>query len=224
MFDNIFATESGMFAVSPKTYLIAVGIAFACGIVVAVAATLRSRVTKSFLMSLILLPPIVATVILMVNGNVGTGIAVAGAFSLVRFRSVPGRAKEIAAIFLVMTAGLACGAGYVMAALLFAVITAAAYLILSLVPMASEREWELRITVPESLSYYDAVDDLFAEYARRVTLASVKTTGMGSLYKLRYRLELKDKNKSKELIDKLRCRNGNLEISLTEATQSGEEL
>ncbi len=209
---------------TPTVYLICTAFAFLCGVIVALAACFKNRVTKSFLMSLVLLPPIVETVILMVNGNVGTGIAVAGAFSLVRFRSVPGRAKEIAAIFLVMTAGLTCAAGYPGIALLFSLITAAAILLLSFIPVKSEKESDLRITIPESLNYADVFQDVFAEYTRGTRLVQVKTTNMGSLYKLYYRVQLKNAAKTREFIDALRCRNGNLEISITAAAENGEEL
>lgn len=205
-------------------YLTCTGVAFLCGVIVALAASYKNRITKSFLISLILLPPIVETVILMVNGNVGTGIAVAGAFSLVRFRSVPGRAKEIAAIFLVMTAGLTCAAGYPGIAVLFSLITAVAMLVLALIPVKAEKESELRITIPESLHYTDAFADLFATYTKGARLVQVKTTHMGSLYKLFYRVQLKDVAKTQEFIDALRCRNGNLEISITGAVESNEEL
>ena len=205
-------------------YLIATAVSLVCGIIAALAASYRTNVSKSFLITLILLPTIVETVIIMVNGNVGTGIAVAGAFSLVRFRSVPGKAREIAAIFLAMTAGLASAAGYVAIALLFTVVTALITLVLARLPVKSERALDLRITIPESISYSTAFDDLFAEYTKNRKLISVKTTNMGSLYKLLYRVELKDRNDTQKFIDALRCRNGNLEIALTDAAERGEKL
>ena len=144
---DLFASVSNG-TLTLNTYLICTACAFICGIIAALAASFRSNISKSFLISLILLPTIVQTVIIMVNGNVGTGIAVAGAFSLVRFRSVPGKAKEIAAIFLTMTAGLACAAGYVAIAILFTAITSAAMLVITLIPVRAEKEYELRIKVP----------------------------------------------------------------------------
>ena len=206
------------------TYLSCLFIAFACGAIVALAASFRSRVTKSYLISLILLPAIVATVIIMVNGSVGTGIAVAGAFSLVRFRSVPGKAKEIAGLFLTMSAGLACAAGYVSVALLFTVITSAIMLIVSLIPISGEHEMELRITVPEALNYDEAFDDVLKQYTKHYRLSQVRTTNMGSLYRLDYRIVLKDPTQSREMIDELRCRNGNLEIRITVAPERVEDL
>jgi hypothetical protein len=209
---------------TPEKYLICAGCALLCGIIAALAASFRSHTTKSFIVSLILLPAIVQTVIMMVNGNVGTGVAVMGAFSLVRFRSVPGKAKDIVSIFLTMTAGLACASGYVGIALLFTVLVSIGMIITVLFPVKSERALDLRITIPESISFSDAFDDVLAEYTKNHTLVSVKTTNMGSLYRLQYRIELKDSEKMKEFIDTLRCRNGNLEISVSVASQGAEEL
>lgn len=175
-----------------EDYLICTAVAFLCGIIVTFAASYKSKLTKSFAMSLVMLAPIIETVILMVNGNIGTGIAVAGAFSLVRFRSVAGRAREITLIFLVMTAGLACAAGYVAIAILFSIILCVALIILARLPLRSERELELRITIPETLNFSEAFEDLFGQYTKRHELASVKTSNMGSLYKLLYKIELKD--------------------------------
>ena len=207
-----------------EDYLICTAVAFLCGIIVTFAASYKSKLTKSFAMSLVMLAPIIETVILMVNGNIGTGIAVAGAFSLVRFRSVAGRAREITLIFLVMTAGLACAAGYVAIAILFSIILCVALIILARLPMRSERELELRITIPETLNFSEAFEDLFSQYTKRHELASVKTSNMGSLYKLLYKIELKDSGTSKEFIDQLICRNGNLEITLADTSERNEEL
>ena len=220
---GIFApiTEEG---ITLTVYLICMAASLICGLLVALTSLFRNRVTRSFLLSLLFLPAVVQTVIVMVNGNLGTGVAVMGAFSLVRFRSVPGKAREIVCLLLSMTAGLACAAGYVAVAVLFTAILCIGMIVVSLIPVRVERELELHITVPESLSYSDAFDDLFATYLKKVTLVSVKTTNMGSLYKLLYRVELKDRKQSKALIDDLRCRNGNLEICLTEAPTIGDEL
>ena len=205
-------------------YLICTLVSLVCGLVIVLASSFRSSVSKSLALSLLLLPAIVETVIIMVNGNVGTGIAVAGAFSLVRFRSVPGKARDIAAIFLAMTAGLTCAAGYVAIALLFTVIISVIMIVAVLIPMRSDKEYELRITVPESLSYSEAFDDVFKKYSKSARLTKVKTSNMGSLYKLHYKIRLSDKTHVKEMIDELRTRNGNLEISLDIDTERSEEL
>lgn len=207
-----------------KWYLICTATALLCGLIAALASAFRSDTTRSFAISLIVLPAIVETVIIMVNGNLGTGVAVMGAFSLVRFRSVPGKAKEIAAIFLAMTAGLACAAGYIWIALIFTLIVCALMLLFSIIPMKNESALELRITVPESLCFEDAFDDIFDEYLKSRTLLGVKTSNMGSLYKLRYRVCFKQSGKTKEFIDRLRCRNGNLELSLTVAADTQDTL
>lgn len=207
---------------TPQGFFLGLAAAFACGLLVAFVTGFRSRSSRSFTVSLILLPMIVHTVITMVN-DVSTGVAVMGAFSLVRFRSVPGKARDIVSIFLAMTAGLACASGYIGIAFLFTLAVCLVYLVLALVPLG-DRSVDLRITVPESLRYSHEFDDLFAEYTLGHRLIKVKTTNMGSLYKLTYRIKVKDPEKNQEFIDKLRCRNGNLEISIAEAADNPEEL
>lgn len=205
-------------------YLLCLLAAGICGILSAVAAAFRSHASKSFLTSLILLPMIVCTVITMVNGNIGTGVAVMGAFSLIRFRSVPGKAKDIVGIFLAMTAGLACAGGYVGIALVFTLIVGLGMIIVTLIPMGNESSMDLRITIPESLRYANEFDDLFDKYLKSHRLLQAKTTNMGSLYKLHYRVQMKNPKQSQAMIDELRCRNGNLEISLSEVMSGAEEL
>ena len=218
-FESILETNTVL-----NAYLIALAVSLVCGALTAFAAGFRSYATKSFLICLILLPMIVTTVIMMVNGNVGTGVAVMGAFSLVRFRSVPGKAKDIAAIFLTMTAGLACAAGYVAIAVLFTVLVCAVMVVLSFIPMGVQKIMDLTVTVPETLHFHDAFADVFAKYTSSCRLVRTKTTNMGSLYKLFYKVRLKDRNQLQAFIDDLRVRNGNLEISLAEAEDNGEDL
>ena len=220
LFDTILISAD----IDILTYLLCLASAGACGVLSALAASFRTHASKSFLTSLILLPMIVCTVIAMVNGNVGTGIAVMGAFSLIRFRSVPGKARDIVVIFLAMTAGLACAGGYVAIALLFTLIVCLGMVIVSLIPMGSERSMDLHITIPESLRYANEFDDLFDKYLKAHRLIQVKTTNMGSLYKLHYRVEMKDAKQGQAFIDELRCRNGNLEIALCEVMGGVEEL
>ena len=209
---------------SVSTYLICLLCAGVCGLITAAAMSGKESISRSFFLSLVVLPIIVTTVIFMVNGNIGTGIAVAGAFSLVRFRSAAGKAKDISAIFLVMTAGLSCAAGYLAVALLFTVIASGVVLLLSQIPLRSDRLLELHITVPESLHFTDAFDDLFEKYTGECKLVKAKTSNMGSLYKLEYKIEMKNLSAAQEFIDALRCRNGNLEIALLESTEGGDEL
>ena len=187
----------------------------------------KSRYTKSFVITLAMLPAIVAVVIMMVNGNVGAGVAVAGAFSLVRFRSVPGAAKEIGTIFLAMGAGLICGMGYLLYAIIFAGILGLVMLLLNLINLGKNKNCKdktLRITIPEDLNYEDAFTDIFQQYTGSFDLISVKTTNMGSLFKLNYHISLKDLSKEKEFIDALRCRNGNLEIAIARQEVNVNEL
>ena len=213
---------TGSFSVGQ--YLLCLLFAGLCGVLAALALSRESTSSRSFLISLVVLPIIVTTVILMVNGNVGTGIAVAGAFSLVRFRSAAGRARDISAIFLVMAAGLACAAGYVAIALLFTLIASGLILLLSRVPMSCDRFAALHITVPESVHFANAFDDLFDEYTKSRKLVKAKTSNMGSLYKLDYKIEMKDPDRLQEFLDALRCRNGNLEIAILNDAEGGEEL
>ena len=220
---SIFSSVlTGSFSVG--LYLLCLLVAGVCGVITALAMSRESSASHSFLISLVVLPIIVTTVILMVNGNVGTGIAVAGAFSLVRFRSAAGKARDISAIFLVMTAGLACAAGYVAIALLFTLIASGVLLLLSRIPMSCDRFVALHITVPESVHFADAFDDLFEEYTKSRKLIKAKTSNMGSLYKLDYKIEMKDPEAVQEFLDALRCRNGNLEIALLNDAEGGEEL
>ena len=219
IFDSVM---TGSFSIG--TYLLCLLVAGLCGAITALALRRESTASRSFLISLVVLPIIVTTVILMVNGSVGTGIAVAGAFSLVRFRSAAGKARDITAIFLVMTAGLACAAGYIAAALLFTVVASALMAVLSRVPMRCERSLELHVTVPESLHFADAFDDLFRQYAKTWKLVKAKTSNMGSLYKLHYRIEMKDPSRTQEFLDALRCRNGNLDIAILNDTEGEDSL
>ncbi len=229
--DNIFASlfESGTTAaISVSDFLLCMFVSLIAGLVSACIYIYKNKYTKSFAVTLALLPAIVCAVIMMVNGNIGAGVAVAGAFSLVRFRSVPGTAREICAIFLAMAVGLIMGMGYLALGLLFALIVGFVDFIYNKTNFGEMKtdfgEKSLRITIPEDLDYTDVFDDLFAKYTIRHELVSVKTTNMGSLYKLTYKLTLRDYNKEKEFIDQLRCRNGNLEISSSKQETGINEL
>ena len=207
-------------------YLICTAVSLVLGGLIAFTAGFRSRVSKSMLLALFLIPAVVQTVIMLVNGSLGTGVAVMGAFSLVRFRSVPGNAKEIVSIFLAMATGLATAMGYVALAALFVLIFCAVIIIWSFVkiPEHDDLTRDLKITVPEDLNYAHAFDDIFDEHTRSARLLTVKTTNMGSLFKLIYRIELKNEDMVQELIDGLRCRNGNLEIAVALPAPDGNSL
>lgn len=185
------------------------------GIAAALLLTRGTRTTQSFAVTIAVLPLAVQVVIMLVNGNLGAGVAVAGAFGLVRFRSAPGSAREIAAIFFAMTLGLATGMGYLGLAALFFVIFAAALLLLSVLKLGQGAAAEriLKITIPENMDYDGLFTDVFEQYLRTYELEQVKTTNMGTLYELQYRVVLRQPQVSKAFLDALRCRNGNLTIS-----------
>lgn len=220
LFTTIFAENSFTMPI----YLLCAAVAVVCGVVTAFSASFKNHISKGFFVSLITLPFIVLTVILMVNGSVGTGVAVMGAFSLIRFRSAPAKAKDICAIFASMTAGLICAAGYLGIAAFFTVIFSAITLILNAVSFKSERTLDLRITIPESINYCEAFNDLFQKYTSSLRIVAVKTTDMGSLYKLTYKIIMKNDSMIKDFIDELRCRNGNLEIMISDSITDAEEL
>lgn len=211
---------------SVSDFLICICVSLLIGMFLAYAYAYKSTYTKSFIMTMGMLPAIVCVVIMMVNGNVGAGVAVAGAFSLVRFRSVPGTAKEIAAIFLAMGCGLICGMGYLFFAVLFAGILGVGMMVFtaSSIGTYNENEKVLLITVPEDLNYGSIFDDCFEQYTTSRELVSTKTTNMGSLFKLTYHLRMKDRTQEKEFIDALRVRNGNLDINLMKREDAAYEL
>ena len=227
IFKGIFDSAS-VTVISAADFLLCVGVALLIGGLIALAASRKTGYTNSFLVSLFALPALSCVVIMMVNGNVGAGVATAGAFSLVRFRSAPGSAKEIAAVFTSMALGLACGMGYPGFAFLFGLILALADTLYAHSSFGEIRGGSLHktllITVPESLEYNGVFDDIFSEYTREARLVRVKTTNLGSLNRLSYELRLKRPGCEKAMIDELRCRNGNLEISLGEQSTEHNEL
>ncbi len=174
----------------------------------------RNRSSRSFLLTLVLLPAIVQVIIMMVNGNLGTGVAVMGAFGLVRFRSMPGNAREISSVFLAMAVGLADGMGYIgIASFVTAVVGIVTVILMSLPDRSGQLlRKDLRVTIPENLDYSGIFDDIFSTYTRRAELVRVKTVNMGSLYELNYTVDLKNGEKEKAMLDEIRCRNGNLPI------------
>lgn len=209
MLDSIIGTT-----ITLRVFLICTGVSLALGLCTALLCMFRSSYTQSFVVTLAMLPAVIQVVIMLVNGNIGTGVAVAGAFTLVRFRSVPGTAREIGMIFLAMAVGLATGIGHVALAVLFFCIMAAFLLALTQFGFGAghANERELKITIPENLDYDGLFDDLFEKYTRSAHLEKVKTTNMGTLYELDYRIVLRETQVSKAFLDELRCRNGNLNI------------
>lgn len=226
-FDGLFDTDMTV-VISVTDFLLCIGCSLLIGLVLAFGYMYRSRYTKSFIVTLALLPAVVCVVIMMVNGNVGAGVAVAGAFSLVRFRSVPGTAKEITMLFLAMGAGLITGMGYLGFALLFTIIMCVLSVLYNCLDFGFAKNAAiyktLHITIPEELDYSGVFDEILKEYTKSYELTCVKTTNMGSMFRLNYNLILKDSSLEKEMIDKLRCRNGNLEITVSKQETAVAEL
>lgn len=200
--------------------------ALICGLIIAGAYMIKNKYSRSFVITLVLLPAIVELVIVLVNGNIGAGVAVAGAFSLVRFRSAPGKGQEITSIFLAMAVGLALGMGYIGIAVTFSVIIAGINLLLNVIGFGGRENVErmLRITVPENLDYENRFDDIFTKYLDSYDYEEVKTVNMGSLYKISLKVVMKNGASVKEMMDEIRKRNGNLEISMGRPVTAQESL
>ena len=221
MIESIIENE-----ITTSSFLICILASLFLGVVIALSYTFRSQYSKNFVLTLALLPAIVQMVIMMVNGNIGVGVAVAGAFSLVRFRSVPGNAREIGSVFLSMAVGLATGMGFIWVAAVFTAIIVVLTVFYTFVGLGSTKsaERELKITIPENIDFTNLFDDVFKEYTSFNELGKVRTVNMGSLFQLVYRVRLRDVNKTKEFLDTLRCRNGNLDISCSLPAYGKEEL
>lgn len=230
MLNNIFGsifTNVATASITPLQFLISLGSSLVIGLILALAYMYRSQYTKSFVITLSMMPAMVCIVIMMVNGNIGAGVAVAGAFSLVRFRSAAGSAKEIGAIFLAMGAGLACGMGYIAFGFCFSIFLGIIWMLYSQSSFGEKKtddaQRTLRVIIPEDLDYTTVFQDLLTEYTDKCQLVKVKTANLGSLFKITWNITLKDPSQEKEFIDKLRCRNGNLEIAIgTQENQSNE--
>ncbi len=213
MFDSILGNTLTL-----QSFLICIIFALVLGCILAI---LHMKTTKeynaNFVTTLFILPTLVSVVILLVNGNLGTGVAVAGAFSLIRFRSVPGNSREILNVFFAMAIGLAVGTGYVGFATLFTLITALISYILYKLKFGESSKLikKLKIVIPEDLDYTDAFDKVFDKYLVNYNLDSAKTTNLGSMFELTYNVELKSDINEKKFIDELRVINGNLKIVLT---------
>lgn len=222
MLDSVFSGGS----LNPGYVVLALGLAIVLGTIAALYYTRRNVTTRSFAMTLAVLPLITATVILVVNGNLGAGIAVAGSFSLIRFRSAQGSGQEILSVFLAASLGLCLGAGYIAVACLLLLLYLAALTILGLVHLGEkgEQRRELKISIPEVLDYEGLFDDLLNSYADSWELDRVKTIEMGSVYQLVYQLTPKDITSTKGFLDSIRSRNGNLPVSLGKIPQTRESM
>jgi len=227
LFKGIFDSDLTN-VISMSGFFLCIGTALLIGLIFAGMYMYRTRCSKGFVVTLALLPATVCMVIMMVNGNVGAGVAVAGAFSLVRFRSAPGTAKEIGAIFLAMASGLITGMGYLAYAILFSVIMAMIFIIYTEFERRSTNKEglykTLHITIPEDLDYDEVFDEIFKDYLSDYELTQVKTSNMGSMFRLTYNITLFRNASLKEMINKLRCRNGNLEITVSKQDNTGMML
>lgn len=228
MFTSILnQTVEGSVSMSLSEAVICTGTALVLGIILAVVYMLQGRHSKQFTVAIAVLPALIQVIILMVNGNLGTSVAILGAFGLVRFRSVPGTSRDILCVVFAMAIGLATGTGYITFAVFFTIVIGAILLLLSKTrfgEMYKDKEKELKITIPESLDYTGVFDDIFEKYTKKCALESVKTTNLGSMYELKYCIELADIAKEKEMIDELRCRNGNLTIICGKVQTVNSEL
>ena len=213
MFNSILTTTSTSITLLQITLCILT--ALLCGVIISFCYKKSVQLTKSFSTTLVILPTIVMAVIMLVNGNLGIGVAVAGSFSLVRFRSMPGKASDIAIIFLAMATGLAIGTGYLLFAIVLAILVSLIFILINqgAVFDSSRNYRTLKITIPEDLDYANTFDDILEAYTSKYHLNGVKTVNLGTMYLLQYEIELKDSKYEKQMIDAIRCRNGNLSIS-----------
>lgn len=216
MFNSIFDTTTAGLEVG--TALIAAGTALALGLVLAFTHKVTSQTTKGFLITLATLPLLVMAVMIMINGNLGTSIAILGAFSLIRFRSLQGRAKDLLSVFFAMMIGLACGMGHILFGAVITVIAVIAILLFSYTHFLepNQKERVLRITIPEDMDYSEVFDEVMKKYTSRADLIAMKTINMGSLYDLTYNIRLKGGIKEKDFIDELRVKNCNLKVMLSQ--------
>lgn len=223
MLDSLTASTV---AVTPLTAFLYAGIAGIFGLIISLIYTKTGKVSKNFARTLIILPILVCVVITMVNGNMGTSVAIVGAFTLIRFRSLQGSSRDIAFIFFAMTVGLTCSMGYLLFCAAITVLVGLILVIVSSLHYAENRteEKDLRITIPENLDYTSIFDELFDTYTKSHKLMRVKTTNMGSLYEIQYRTVLKDEKKEKEFLDEIRTRNGNLTVICGRTEFEMEEL
>lgn len=219
-------TQGTTATVSLIDCMICIAVAIILGGVISFTHKLTTKTTPNFLLTLAILPVLVQVIILLINGNLGTSLAVAGAFSLIRFRSMPGNSKEIVSVLWAMATGLALGMGYIFYSIIITIIVAILVIILSKIVMKDQdlSERKLKIVIPENLDYEEVFDDIFAKYTNKVELKKVKTTNMGSMYELAYLVSMKKDQKAKDFMDEIRCRNGNLLVMLEKVELSEAEL
>lgn len=226
MLESIYNYTSQTNAVTLGAYIVCTVVSLILGLIIAGIHMYRNTYNKNFVITLVIMPAVVQAVIMLVNGNLGTGLAVMGAFSLIRFRSVPGNAREIGNVFLAMAAGLATGMGYIGIGFVFVIMIGLASVILNILPFGEGKHQDkhLKVVIPEDLNYEGIFDDIFDEYTTSRKFVKVKTVNMGSLFELHYQIRLKADKSEKEMIDAIRCRNGNLNIVCGYVAEGSEIL
>lgn len=225
LIDSVLRVNTG--SITDTGVLLCFAIAIILGVVISfVYMYTTPTYTKNFVITIAILPSIVQAVLILVNGNLGTSVAVMGIFTLVRFRSVPGSSKEIMAVFLTTAIGLAIGMGFLGYAVVITIISGAAFVILSKTHFGEKKYKEklLRVTMPENLDYTQVFDDIFEKYLNKCTRERTKTVNMGTMYEISYIIEMKDVNEEKKMIDDIRCRNGNLTVSIGRVPVNTDEL
>ncbi len=224
MFNSILNSTQG--SLSIQSELICILTSLILGLVIGYTHMVTQKSNKNFIISIAILPLIVQVIITMVNGNLGTSVAIVGAFSLIRFRSIPGNSRELISVFLCMAVGLATATGYITFAITFTIIAVIVLIVLGKMKFgnASEKEMYLKITIPEDLDYTQVFKEIFKKYAKSIDLIKSKTVNMGSMYELIYKIELQDLQQQKEFVDDIRCKNGNLKVVLEKIPQENIEL
>lgn len=217
VFTSVFGnTDSIVTGITSAEFLICCLASIVLGAIAACVYMFKHDYSKNFVVTLAVLPLIVQMVITLVNGNIGAGIAVMGVFNLVRFRSIPGSAKDIGSVFFAMAIGLATGMGFLTLAIVFTIIVSIANIAYALSPFGKPKEKMklLSVSVPEDLEFDGMFDSVLDNFTDIHELTEIKTTNMGSLYQLKYKVRLKESGMEKKMMDEIRCLNGNLKISL----------
>ena len=222
MLDSVFSNTTSTVGLS--NILLSLLTSIVLGLMIAFTHKMTSKYNKNYLTTIALLPLLITTIIIMVNGNLGTSIAVLGTFGFVRFRSVPGTSKEILSVLFGMTIGLVVGMGNLIFGFIVTIIACLFIILYNKLTIFDENKYEkiLKISIPENLDYTEVFDDIFKVYAKDIKLMSVKTSNMGSIFDLKYRIVLNKDIDEKKFMDELRVKNGNLKIILTHPLEDGE--
>lgn len=229
MFESFFSSTVTGSAISITNSIITILISFLLGGLISITymkTTSKNGYSQNFSLTLIMTPTVIAIIILLIGSNIARAFSLAGAFSIIKFRSAPGDPKDIAYVLFTMAAGLACGSGYYGYAVMFTVILCLLMLLLCFFNYGVNKtsQKQLKITIPEDLNYEGAFDDIFRDYTKGFELKKVKTTDLGSLYELIYIVTMENTTSQKDFLDALRCRNGNLNITLSMSADTPQNL